>query len=672
MKKLLLSLATVALATAGVQADTWELATKVEAGAEYLLLSGTAVCGNATNAATNSYIKVAKNGGSSNYSATITNGVISEVPSDAGVFSFEADGTGYKVKVRKLDGTAVGYYNTTADKSMQFKENASDATVASISFSGNNVTISFDGVKDKKNNVSKLQYNSGSPRFMNYASNQAAVQLYKKSAGGVPTCSSPVFTPATGSTLYAEDTVTLDCTTEGAEVFYKVGEGEFAKYENPILFTEKGTYTVTAYAKAEGMNDSAVVEATYTYDKVRPAFIEDVLTYNVFKDASGNAAEGGSTRYGDYTFTSELTGIVYAANMATGNNSIQLRSSTSSGSTIHSGIVTTENKDGYVLAGVVIEWNSSTGATRTLDVYGNGTAYSHADNLYDSDASGTNLGSIERTGTSLTVDNPKDVFAGLRSNDGAMFINKITLRWLKPAEKKDFVFDVDYVDQFAEGASGITFKVNVPEDMTETAGKFSWSCDDTANVALGVADERAEVYIVESGVYTINLAFAGDDVYKANKTYFLVRVYPDVNDHMNMADNEGIAVETGDPNKTSFQYFIPNYDADYNYYYLLTPTSVSGGEEDGPVLGVPATHTAYDHATGITLEGNGTLSMIIEKNGVESPAKSFSYSITTGINSNEADAQDARFFTIDGVEVSGNEPGLYIRVANGKAEKVIR
>lgn len=458
--------------------------------------------------------------------------------------------------------------------------------------------------------------------------------------------------------------MTLDCTTEGAEVFYKVGEGEFAKYENPILFTENGTYTVTAYAKAEGMNDSAAVEATYTYDKVRPAFIEDVLTYKVFKDANGNAPAGGSTNYGNYTFTSGLTGIVYAANMATDKNSIQLRSKD------NSGIITTENKDGYVLAGVVIEWNEGT-ADRTLDIYGKESAYSATSDLYGNNK-GTKIGSIERTGTSLTVDNPKDVFAGLRSNNGAMYINKITLRWLKPVEKKDFVFDVEYVDQFAERASGITFKVNVPEDMTETAGKFSWSCDDTENVAIGVADEKAEVYIKESGVYTINLAFAGDDVYKANKTYFLVRVYPDVNDHMNMADNEGIAVETGDPNKTSFQYFIPKYDSRYNYYYLLTPTSVSGGEEDGPVLGAPATHTAYDHGTGITLEGNGTLSMIIEKNGVESPAKSFSYSITTGINSIEADAQNARFFTIDGVEVSGNEPGLYIRVANGKAEKVIR
>lgn len=669
MKKLLLSLATVALATAGVQADTWELATSIEKGAEYLLLSenpgGTFVCSTEVTSSKNaSYINPAKNGGSDKVAVTVENSIItSTIPSDAGVFSFEADGTNYKIKVSKLDGTVVGYCNVTAEKKVYLNETATSATVT---FDANsNVSLNFT-------NSGYMRYNPSSPRFTTYKSGQSEVQLYKKKAGEVPTCSSPVFTPASGSSLYAEDTVTLDCTTDGAEIFYKVGEGEFAKYENPILFTENGTYTVTAYAKAEGMNDSAAVEATYTYDKVRPAFIEDVLTYNVFKDASGNAAEGGSTRYGDYTFTSELTGIVYAANMATGNNSIQLRSSTSSGSTIHSGIVTTENKDGYVLAGVVIEWNSSTGATRSLDVYGNGTAYSHADNLYDSDAMGTKLGSIERTGTSLTVDNPKDVFAGLRSNDGAMYINKITLRWLKPVEKKDFVFDVEYVDQFAERASGITFKVNVPEDMTETAGKFSWSCDDTENVAIGVADEKAEVYIKESGVYTINLAFAGDDVYKANKTYFLVRVYPDVNDHMNMADNEGIAVETGDPNKTSFQYFIPKYDSRYNYYYLLTPTSVSGGEEDGPVLGAPATHTAYDHGTGITLEGNGTLSMIIEKNGVESPAKSFSYSITTGINSIEADAQDARFFTIDGVEVSGNEPGLYIRVANGKAEKVIR
>lgn len=605
-----------------------------------------------------------------------------------GTWTANADGTEYSTTVKvgeasfELKYLKADYTNKIMDPSSNdnwrvYKGAAFQITSSTVSMGTVTITMGDGKVAavttgttgwtmGEVNNSVQIATSDGLKDVVFNASNAQVRILKLEVSDAVETlaCNKPVFTPASGSSLYAEDTVTLDCTTEGAEIFYKVGEGEFAKYENPILFTENGTYTVTAYAKAEGMNDSAAVEATYTYDKVRPAFIEDVLTYNVFKDANGNAPAGGSTNYGDYTFTSELTGIVYAANMATDKNSIQLRSKD------NSGIITTENKDGYVLAGVVIEWNEGT-ADRTLDIYGKESAYSATSDLYGNNK-GTKIGSIERTGTSFTVDNPKDVFAGLRSNSGAMYINKITLRWLKPAEKKDFVFDVDYVDQFAEGAEGITFKVNVPEDMTETAGKFSWSCDDTANVAIGVADEKAEVYIVESGVYTINLEFAGDDVYKANKTYFLVRVYPDVNDHMNMADNEGIAVETGDPNKTSFQYFIPKYDSSYNYYYLLTPTSVSGGEEDGPVLGAPATHTAYDHGTGITLEGNGTLSMIIEKNGVESPAKSFSYSITTGINSIEADAQDARFFTIDGVEVSGNEPGLYIRVANGKAEKVIR
>lgn len=605
-----------------------------------------------------------------------------------GTWTANADGTEYSTTVKvgeasfELKYLKADYTNKIMDPSSNanwrvYKGAAFQITSSTVSMGTVTITMGDGKVAavttsttgwtmGEVNNSVQIATSDGLKDVVFNASNAQVRILKLEVSDAVETlaCNKPVFTPASGTALYAEDTVTLDCTTEGAEVFYKVGEGEFAKYENPILFTENGTYTVIAYAKAEGMNDSAAVEATYTYDKVRPAFIEDVLTYNVFKDANGNAPAGGSTNYGDYTFTSELTGIVYAANMATDKNSIQLRSKD------NSGIITTENKDGYVLAGVVIEWNEGT-ADRTLDIYGKESAYSATSDLYGNNK-GTKIGSIERTGTSFTVDNPKDVFAGLRSNNGAMYINKITLRWLPAKEKKDFVFDVDYVDQFAEGTPGITFAVNVPEDMTETAGKFSWSCDDTENVAIGVADEKAEVYIVESGVYTINLEFAGDDVYKANKTYFLVRVYPDVNDHMNMADNEGIAVETGDPNKTSFQYFIPKYDSNYNYYYLLTPTSVSGGEEDGPVLGVPATHTAYDHGTGITLEGNGTLSMIIEKNGVESPAKSFSYSITTGINSIEADAQDARFFTIDGVEVSGNEPGLYIRVANGKAEKVIR
>lgn len=44
----------------------------------------------------------------------------------------------------------------------------------------------------------------------------------------------------------SENTVYMTCQTPGAEIYYKIGTGEFTKYTSPIQIT--GDVTVTAYA----------------------------------------------------------------------------------------------------------------------------------------------------------------------------------------------------------------------------------------------------------------------------------------------------------------------------------------------------------------------------------------------------------------------------------------
>lgn len=108
------------------------------------------------------------------------------------------------------------------------------------------------------------------------------------------------------------------------------------------------------------------------------------------------------------------------------NGTVQLRSKE------NSGIVTTTS--GGRATKVVVTWNVAAGndqtATgRTLNIYGSTTPYTSAADLYDTSIQGTLIGTIV-CGTStelvITGDYP---YIGLRSDDGAMYLNQIEITW---------------------------------------------------------------------------------------------------------------------------------------------------------------------------------------------------------------------------------------------------
>jgi hypothetical protein len=110
----------------------------------------------------------------------------------------------------------------------------------------------------------------------------------------------------------------------------------------------------------------------------------------------------------------------YAGNSAGGNNAIQLRSKNS-----NSGIVTTAS--GGKVTKVKVAWNSNTGSDRKLDVYGYTSAYSDASDLYGT-SKGTKIGSIAMGTTELAVDG-NYTYVGVRSNNGALYMDEITFTW---------------------------------------------------------------------------------------------------------------------------------------------------------------------------------------------------------------------------------------------------
>lgn len=98
----------------------------------------------------------------------------------------------------------------------------------------------------------------------------------------------PTFTPAAGLYISAQ-TVTLECATEGATIYYTTDGTEpttsSSVYAEP--FTVSMTTTVKAFAAKEGMNNSAVATAEYTIIEVMTIASARALAVNEYALVQG-------------------------------------------------------------------------------------------------------------------------------------------------------------------------------------------------------------------------------------------------------------------------------------------------------------------------------------------------------------------------------------------------
>ena len=126
--------------------------------------------------------------------------------------------------------------------------------------------------------------------------------------------------------------------------------------------------------------------------------------------------------YTDWSNKNLTSSAVYAGSSAGQNDAIQIRSKNGD-----SGVYTTAS--GGQLAKVCVEWNSNTVDGRTLEIYGKKSAYTGASDLFDGEKQGTLLGTIVKgTSTELTISGDY-TFVGMKSNDGALYIDIISVYW---------------------------------------------------------------------------------------------------------------------------------------------------------------------------------------------------------------------------------------------------
>ncbi len=181
--------------------------------------------------------------------------------------------------------------------------------------------------------------------------------------------------------------------------------------------------------------------------------------------------------------------------------------------------------------------------------------------------------------------------------------------------------------------------------------------------------------------YTIYLEEDGQDEFEMNGyTHSNKRAHvacsPEVVAHKDLseADAAAIGTETWNAMKANgFKVYFRYNDAAAANDATYRPAA----REAAAASTVPAGYTEYG-APGVELDmtkarDNNGISFIVEENGVQSdPVTISSFDVQTGIDEiGEEEAAEPVYFDLQGFPVKNPEKGIYIRVINGKADKVL-
>ena len=227
-----------------------------------------------------------------------------------------------------------------------------------------------------------------------------------------------VATGIEGGTIAADATSALQYTkiniTATPDEGYKLQSVSVKDADNREVTVKDNSYFLMA-------GSDVTVAATFV-----PSFVNDTLTYT-------GLGMTGTTQYADFEGKQFNSTAVYAGHAASGNNSIQIRTTNN-----NAGVVTT--KSGGKLLGVTLEFNSNTNSTRAVDVYGKEEPYTQATDLYNTATQGTKLGTIY-----FDPESPKTIsvsgdykHVGFRSTNGALYLDKAIISW----EPGEFLLDI--------------------------------------------------------------------------------------------------------------------------------------------------------------------------------------------------------------------------------------
>lgn len=225
-------------------------------------------------------------------------------------------------------------------------------------------------------------------------------------------------------------TGTITATTNSdATVVWTSSDETVATVNNGVVTAvAAGSARITASVAETSKFTAAEASASVVVKDPSATTVSDVLTVDLLNWAAT------SNGYQDWTYTGATASYSGQSYYSSDIQYIQLRSKNS-----NSGIVSTTS--GGKLASVEIVFNATTtygtsdtgtDLNRSVDVYGNNTAYSAPSDLYSASTQGTKIGSATYDGSTVKYVVTPDAdysYVGIRSYNGALYLDSVTFVW---------------------------------------------------------------------------------------------------------------------------------------------------------------------------------------------------------------------------------------------------
>lgn len=244
--------------------------------------------------------------------------------------------------------------------------------------------------------------------------------------------------------------------------------------------------------------------------------VQDVLTVSNFKTADGKDLEVNS--YVVATYTSATTGITYTIQgcktKASYGEGLQFRSKNN-----NSGLVITANPKGATFKSAAFKACSGPTTNNTMEFYGNTTAYSNPTDLYGENK-GTSIGTLKQNETAAMNASADYNFIGMRSTNGAVYIETITFTYEIAGVTGKKAADLAFSEKEVTITEGDAFTAPTLTKATNAEVVYSTSDENVADVNA----TTGAVTIMGVGEAVISAKAAENDEYYAGEASYKIIV----------------------------------------------------------------------------------------------------------------------------------------------------
>lgn len=203
---------------------------------------------------------------------------------------------------------------------------------------------------------------------------------------------------------------------------------------------------------------------------------------------------------------------------------IQIRSKVDKG--LYTGIITSAS--GGTIKSITINFNSNN--SQALDIYGKNTAYTTAKDLFGS-AAGELIKNVSNSKTAVTITpNKAYKFIGFKSNNGTVYIDKITIVWeaapSTPATTTTFGAysgkTFTFTNGKLEGFTTPTATATKSDDKTDLSNLIEYTSSDADIVAVDSKTGELTFTNTKFGKATITATLPKTDTYQTSTDSYVV------------------------------------------------------------------------------------------------------------------------------------------------------